>query len=135
MRDFEIRSILHNSVLSHYLRDGESIIVDELDVCNGVARADVAVINGTLSGFEIKSERDNLGRLPNQVISYGKVFDYMTIITNHRHLSHIHLEIPEWWGIWLFQSKNGEIENVEIRKAQRIDRFNSSKGIRFKNKE
>jgi hypothetical protein len=117
MRDIDIRSALHNKILCHYLRDGESLIVDELKVCNGRSVADVAVINGTLSGYEIKSERDNLARLPDQVDSYGKVFDFMTIVTNHKHLPHISTEIPDWWGIWLIQEKDGEIVKTEIRTA------------------
>src|SRR5258708_2148774 len=38
-------------------------------------RADVAVIGNTLDGFEIKTHRDNLRRLPRQAEAYTRVFD------------------------------------------------------------
>ena len=43
------------------LWDGKGKIdVEELGVCRGRVRVDVAVVNGTLHGYEIKSDRDSL---------------------------------------------------------------------------
>ena len=72
-----------------------------------MARADMAVINGELKGFEIKSGRDSLGRLPSQTHLYGKVFDTMTIVLGPRHLKKVEASSPGWWGIVVAEGSEG----------------------------
>jgi hypothetical protein len=48
-------------------------MLDEFGLEHGEVRVDVAVINGELHGYEIKSERDTLERLPRQVKAYSAV--------------------------------------------------------------
>ncbi|HUX56073.1 MAG TPA: sce7726 family protein [Bacteroidales bacterium] len=115
MKDFEIRRSLHRSFLSDYTSSTESLVVDELKVCNGRAIMDVAVINGSLLGFEIKSSNDNLSRLSNQMTSYNKVFDYITIVTCNKHLSSVLKEVPLWWGVWVVENGGLEISKIQMR--------------------
>lgn len=119
MRDYDIRYNLHNQFLVKYKQDPESVVVDELAVCNGLSIVDVAVINGSLHAYEIKSESDTLVRLPRQVEHYSKVFDYATIVINGKYLGRINNLIPDWWGIWLIYEKDNQIVKSEIRKGQR----------------
>lgn len=72
--------------------------MDELGLA-GEVRVDVAVLNGSFSGFEIKSERDTLKRLPKQVEVYSKILDYMTLVVADRHLEHALEQVPGWWGV------------------------------------
>ena len=58
-----------------------TLIIDELPICRHAARADLAVINGHFSGYEIKSDRDTLKRLGSQVDAYCRVFDYVAVVT------------------------------------------------------
>ncbi len=78
MRDQDIRDSLRQELVAAYGSDSSTLIVEELGICCGMARVDVAVVNGELKGFEIKSEKDTLGRLPAQSGMYGKVFDTMS---------------------------------------------------------
>lgn len=71
--------------------------VDELGLC-GEVRVDVAVVNGALSGYELKSARDTLRRLPTQVRIYSQVLDYASLVVADNHLDHARQLIPEWWG-------------------------------------
>lgn len=71
----------------------------------GATRVDVAAINGRIIGCEIKSARDNFGRLPSQMELYSAVLDTAvlavegsTAAERARHL------LPTWWGIWLARS-------------------------------
>jgi hypothetical protein len=64
------------------------------------ARIDVAVVNGSLHGFEIKSDRDTLRRLPAQRDAYNALFDEVTLITGDRHIEKAMAIIPDWWGVW-----------------------------------
>ncbi|WP_052770006.1 sce7726 family protein [Paenibacillus sp. IHB B 3415] len=77
LKDSDIRLLLKRKFTSfaEFTLDSTTIVVDELDVCFGSARVDVAVINGRLHGFEIKSESDNLDRLPSQIEFYSRVFE------------------------------------------------------------
>ena len=74
-------------------------IIQELGICNGKKRVDIATINGTLHGYEIKSDLDTLYRLPDQIIEYNKVFDKMTLIVGEKHVIDALNMVPEWWGI------------------------------------
>ena len=66
--------------------DPQTLIVEELGIRQGAARVDVAVVNGSLHGYEIKSARDTLERLPKQSELYSSVFDTITLVTAENHL-------------------------------------------------
>ena len=71
-------------------------------------RADIAVLNGKMIGYEIKTERDTLKRLPAQVMAYNEVFDKAFIITSRKHLKQVRELIPKWWGIYeIIENANG----------------------------
>ena len=99
MRESDIRQSLKNFLLSEHASDSETLIIEELVVCQGDSRIDVAVINGLIAGFEIKSDQDTLARLPRQIESYGRVFDEVTIVTGERYREKVKSMIPGWWGI------------------------------------
>ena len=99
MRDCDVRSALHRKVLASHQGDPDTLVVDELAVLRGDARVDVAVVNGALHGYELKSARDNLERLPHQVECYSKVFDRVTIVVAANHLDDASEIVPDWWGV------------------------------------
>ena len=77
----------------------DAAIVQELGLCRGQVRVDVALVNGVLHGFEIKSDRDCLRRLSSQVGIYGQVLDRATLVVGERHLQEATATVPDWWGI------------------------------------
>ncbi len=101
MRDRDVRQALKQKVLATHLRAPETLVIEELGIKFGTARVDVAVVNGLLHGYEIKSDSDNLARLPAQVAAYGSVFDRMTIIVGERYVTPVQGMVPEWWGVKL----------------------------------
>lgn len=109
MRDLDIRTALKYRLNIIHRNESDTLIVDELGLCEGDVRVDVAVINGSIIGFEIKSEQDTLERLPHQQETYSKVFDAMTIIANESHLEKIQEMVPEWWEIQQAVTQNGEV--------------------------
>lgn len=98
-RDVDIRISLHNMLRKEHENESDTLILDELSVCQGDARIDVAVVNGAINGYEIKSESDTLERLPKQSEIYSRVFDTVTIFTASRFIDGIIDIIPKWWGI------------------------------------
>lgn len=98
-RDIDIRKYLHNCHLLEFQCNSSTIVVDELSLCQGDARVDVAVINGSIHGYEIKSESDTLERLPAQMTVYCKVLDTVTVVTGKCHTQKILDMVPDWWGV------------------------------------
>lgn len=118
LKDNDIREVLLEKLCNTHLNDSDTKIVNEMGVLHGQSRVDVAVINGIIHGFEIKSESDNLSRLPNQITDYNKVFDRMTIVTQRNYLESARTLIPKWWGITLVTKRTNKITLREIRKGK-----------------
>lgn len=95
----KIRVALKNRLAREFPPSEGNLIIDEMGLCQGEARVDIAVVNGYVHGFEIKSEKDTLARLPGQVDIYSRVLDYVTIVTGPRHTDKVLEEIPDWWGV------------------------------------
>lgn len=99
MKDIHIRQLLRQTELRKYIADPDSKVVDELQLPVAMARVDIAVINGHLHGYEIKSSSDTLKRLPAQLEAYAKVFDYITVVTGEKHHEHILNMAPAFVGV------------------------------------
>ena len=64
MRDRDVRGAMLQLLGAEHAGEKDTFILQELDVWSGAVRIDIAVINGELTGFELKSDRDTLERLP-----------------------------------------------------------------------
>ena len=113
MRDLDIRRALRS-----YLRtQGESLIVEEMPICLGHTRVDLATVDQRLHGFEIKSQLDTLGRLQSQLNDYGTVFDEITLVIGPKHLTGVMNELPTWCGILLAHREEGEVRLEPFRRG------------------
>lgn len=118
MNDFEIRKSFHRKRLRRHHEDCETLVIDELGLIHGRYRADIAVVNGCLVGFEIKGKEDSLSRLPGQIPAYNAIFDRIAIIITGRHLDKVEALIPRWWGIIMCtEGKRGALNFITCRKA------------------
>jgi hypothetical protein len=99
MNDALIRESFHRQVLRRHHTSPGTLVVDELGLKHGKCRADIAIINGALTGYEIKSDKDSLGRLTEQVRIYGAVFDRATVIAGAKHRAGVVSLLPKWWGV------------------------------------
>jgi hypothetical protein len=99
VRDRDVREALHRKVLKEHHGDANTLVLDELGLRHGTCRVDVAVVNGYLHGYEIKSDADTLYRLPGQIPIYSAVLDLATLVVGERHLRDAKNIVPEWWGI------------------------------------
>jgi hypothetical protein len=70
-----------------------------------------------MDGFEIKTERDTLRRLPRQAIAYGRLFDRCTVVVAERHAEGADRTLPEWWGITTTRV-NGSVRFTSVRAAK-----------------
>ncbi len=115
MRDPDIREVLLSTLQKKHSNEQNTLVIEELGLCQGDARVDVAVINGCMHGYEIKSERDSLARLSGQREIYNKVLDKITVIGSTCHLSKIEQMVPVWWGICSAEFQEGLLTIQEIR--------------------
>lgn len=111
------RKILEKKLKSYRKNGHGAEIFEELGVRHGTARIDLAIINGIMCGYEIKSDRDTLERLPEQVKEFNSVFDELTLVVGKRHLYKAIHTIPDWWGIIVAKIDiNNEVIFQTVRK-------------------
>jgi hypothetical protein len=76
-----------------------AFLVEEMEVCSGRARIDLAVIGDRLIGIEIKGPQDSVTRLPGQAKEYSQCFDHVVLIVHESLATKALPLIPEWWGL------------------------------------
>lgn len=99
MRDRDVRAALLQQLAVTYAGDDDTRIVQEMGIWSGSVRIDIAVINRELVGYELKSDRDTLERLPTQADLYSRVFDRLSLVIGERHFKKAVAHVPRWWGV------------------------------------
>jgi hypothetical protein len=117
LRDSDIRLVLLRDIEGRFSDKEHDLILQEFG-CNA-ARIDVAVVNGALHGFEIKSDCDSLERLDAQIAEYSKIFDYVTLVTGNRLFDSALRKIPSWWGLALAIFTDNAVQIREKRKPKK----------------
>jgi hypothetical protein len=115
MKDSDIRGVFLFELSQKYKGDPNTMIIEELGLCQGEARVDIAVVNGSIQGYEIKSNQDTLKRLSGQATVYSRVLDSVTLIVGNNHLYEALKIIPKWWGVIEARKKKGSIGLHKLR--------------------
>ena len=125
--DRVIRTALIEELWKTHRQEPEVRIIEELGITHGAARVDIAVVNGIIHGFELKSELDTLHRLPEQMRIYNSVLDQVTLVVGKNHLHEAINTVPEWWGITIAKAidSSGAISFCNIRRAEENPEKNS----------
>jgi hypothetical protein len=105
MNDQDIRTVLKAELMRRYAKDNNTLVLDEVGIRHGAARIDLVVVNHQLHGYEIKSDRDSLKRLPDQIRAYSSIMDRVTLVVGYRHAYEALKMVPEWWGVRLAETK------------------------------
>ncbi len=111
----EIRGKLREWVSANLSCGPDDVLIDELGFVNlqpgrsidNAFRADLALANGRLVGFEIKSGSDSLKRWPSQCEAYFRVFDEVWLCTHGRHLEKALTMTPKNAGVLLVDDLGG----------------------------
>jgi len=95
--EYVYRSALtHNILLGRHSLKTASMLT-EFRV--GSCKADLAILNGTATVYEIKSDRDSLARLENQIANYKKVFAKIYVIAGEAHVQEVLKNTPSDVGV------------------------------------
>jgi hypothetical protein len=89
-------ALMHKILLGKHSLQTASML-NEFRVCE--CKADLAILNGTSTVYEVKSERDSLSRLERQVAAYSKVFARVYVIAASNHIDAVSGSVPEDIGI------------------------------------
>jgi hypothetical protein len=90
----------------------------------GQCKADVVILNGTSTVYEVKSERDSLSRLHRQVEAYSRVFARVYVIAAEKHVPTVMASVPSYVGVLRL---NGRFQISPLREAvDRADRTSPS---------
>lgn len=100
LKDVDIRLAMLD-YLRRNSKTKDTRIISEFGICDGFSRADIAVVGKELCGYEIKSDADDLARLPFQVDFYSKTFDRASVVVGKQYIDGIERNVPCWWGIYL----------------------------------
>ncbi|EPA7430581.1 TPA: sce7726 family protein [Pseudomonas aeruginosa] len=68
-------------------------------------KVDIAIFNGTSTAYEIKSERDRLDRLENQLESYRKLFAKVYVVTGENHAEEVLKSTSDETGVLLLSDR------------------------------
>lgn len=98
-KDNEIRKALHSKRLKKLSLHPNTIVVDELGLAHARSRVDIAVINGCIHGYEIKSALDSLDRLDSQLEIYQQTLQKLTFVISPKHLEAVTERVPVWSGL------------------------------------
>jgi len=109
LNDQDLRRVLLEELYLQYKDDKNTRIINELGIDHGASRVDVAVVNGIIHGYEIKSDVDNLYRLPRQISYYNKLFQRMTIVTTKKYYLKVREMVPPWWGILIISNDGSRL--------------------------
>jgi hypothetical protein len=95
-------ALMHKILLGKHSLQTASML-NEFRVCE--CKADLAILNGTATVYEVKSERDSLSRLERQVAAYSKVFAQVYVIAAENHINAVAGSLPESVGILRLTSR------------------------------
>lgn len=118
MREADVRGALVERLRRQHADEHETRIVHELSLCQAEARIDLAVVNGRLTGWEIKTAADTLGRLPLQEPVYSRVFDRVWLAADARHVDGAFGMIPHWWGVVRVGERGGACVITQVRPSR-----------------
>jgi hypothetical protein len=111
--------------LSRLVRSqSEAFLVEEMEVCSGRARIDLAVIADRLIGIEIKGPHDSVTRLPGQAKAYSQCFDLVVLVVHESLTRKARPLIPNWWGLIAGRQVDGRIRYRVVRRLKTNPRLN-----------
>ncbi|WP_336151284.1 sce7726 family protein [Acinetobacter ursingii] len=117
--DQDIRHALHSRLQKQYYVKDDHLVIDELSLEHGRNRVDIAVFDSCIHGYEIKSSKDNLLRLQNQLSQYSKSLQKVTFVVAENHFKDVMISTPEWCGLILVtKGPRGGVSFRSMRRAK-----------------
>ncbi|MFC1724256.1 sce7726 family protein [candidate division KSB1 bacterium] len=111
--EYIYKNVITNNILlgTHSLNTTQILMEFRVGRC----KADIVLLNGASTVYEIKTQYDSFTRLEKQIQAYFKVFEYINVITSPSQIPKLQSLLPEKAGILVLTNRN----NIStIRKAK-----------------
>lgn len=104
--EYIYKNVLVNKVLLGTHSLNTSFMLSELPVAS--CKADMVILNGTSTVYEIKTEYDSMERLERQIAAYRQAFDRINVVTSDKskQISQLERLLPVEVGIISLSKKN-----------------------------
>ena len=102
--EYIYKNVIANKILLGRHSLNTSHMLTEFRV--GKCKADVVILNGTSTVYEIKSEFDSFARLENQINTYFQIFDHVNVITTAPQAAKLESVVPDATGILVLTDRN-----------------------------
>ncbi len=102
--EYIYKNVIANKILLGKHSLNTSQMLTEFRVAKN--KADVVILNGTTTVYEIKSQYDSFARLGKQIESYLEIFDYINVITSPSQAEKLVTILPEKAGILVLTDRN-----------------------------
>lgn len=101
LRQHRCEYVYKNSLAQRLVFERHSLLTATLlnEFRVGTCKADVVVLNGTSSVYEIKTHLDNLDRLPAQIEAYRTVLDRIHVVTDEKMATKVAAAVGDDIGI------------------------------------
>ncbi len=102
--EYIYKNVIANKILLGKHSLNTSQLLTEFRV--GKSKADMVLLNGTTTVYEIKSQYDSFARLDTQIHSYFEIFDYINVITTPSQANKLISILPDKAGILVLTDRN-----------------------------
>jgi hypothetical protein len=111
--EYVYKNEIANQLLLERHSDNSATLLRELASDSSIA--DIVIVNGNTSAYEIKTELDNFDRLANQLESYQTIYDCLYVVTHERALNTLRQRLNPSVGLIVLDD---ETRLHEARKAE-----------------
>ena len=102
--EYIYKNVIANKILLGKHSLNTSQMLTEFRV--GRSKADVVLLNGASTVYEIKSQYDSFVRLKKQIQAYFEMFDYINVITSPSQAKKLDAILPDKAGILVLTNRN-----------------------------
>lgn len=102
--EYIYKNVIANKILFNKHSLNTSQMLTEFRV--GRSKADVVLLNGASTVYEIKSQYDSFARLEKQIQAYFEIFDYINVITSPSQYKKLDSILPDKAGILVLTNRN-----------------------------
>jgi len=102
--EYIYKNVIANKILLGKHSLNTSQMLTEFRV--GRSKADVVLLNGASTVYEIKSQYDSFARLEKQMRAYFEIFDYINVITSSSQVKKLDSILPNKAGILVLTNRN-----------------------------
>lgn len=127
--DFFIRHTFFDKVLSKK----KAVSFFEMPISS--SRVDMASVNGTSIGYEIKTEYDNLQRLEKQIADYSRILEYVYVVCPDSMIPDVLSTIPDYCGIFSYDGRRSNASFKVFSEAKKSPNLDVSTMVRCMLKE